>query len=176
MKRMLVVLLIFLLGYADAFTQKDIIFECNDLCLSITINEYTMWKNDPADTIGDAINEPYTFSAGHVCSNDSMIICYDTIKFREKKLEFKKLDAYRLKVCNTAPFFKPGDMFYAKVISDSIGRPTQYLSWKDGKPHGLWVYFSDKGANYVLYENGSIIKEYFKTNEEIYRDSFKISH
>ena len=41
------------------------------------------------------------------------------------------------------------------------------MSWKNGKRHGEWNYQTDKGYKFEIYENGQIVKTYFKTYEEI---------
>jgi len=40
------------------------------------------------------------------------------------------------------------------------------MYWKDGRRHGKWIIHCEKGVNCTLYEDGRIIRQYFKTNKE----------
>jgi len=173
MNRITILLFFLLVCISSSFGEKYTIYDSERYCISLSLNSFKIWEPDISDTIGTAVNEPETLSTGFVHSDDLMILCYDTIRLAKYKFEFKKIDAYRIKVMNKTPFFKPGDILYAEVITDSIGRPVQYLSWKDGKPHGNWEYILDGGSKFVLYENGNIVGEVFKTNEEIHKEYIK---
>jgi hypothetical protein len=170
MKKIILILSIFVFSKNITIGKENIIYLANNnLCFSIRNNTYTLWEVDPTDTLSDAIVIPEDLSAGYVSSNDSMIICYDTIRLRDETFKFKKLDEYRIQVINDPPFFESGDILYASVISDSIGRPVQYLYWKDGKRDGSWEYYLDKGIKFVLYKDGNVVEEYFKTYKEYYK-------
>lgn len=155
---------------SSTYGQKNVIYDSKRYCISISLNNFKIWEPSNTVSFGAPFIEAEDLSAGKVYANDSMFICYDTIRLAKYKYEFKIIDKYRMQVTNKTPFFWPDEILYVSVVTDSIGRPVQYLSWKDGKPHGNWEYIYTRGTKFVLYENGVIVKEYFKTNEEILED------
>ncbi len=146
------ILLILFLGYIGfTYGQKNIVYDSKKYCLSITIIGYKILEPNTSDSLGTPLIEAEDLSVGFVHSNDSMFTCYDTIRLAKYKFEFKKIDAFRIVATNKTPFFRPGEILYAKVITDSLSKPVQYLSWKNGKPHGNWEYILDGGSKFVLY-------------------------
>jgi hypothetical protein len=64
---------------------------------------YKIWKDDEPDSIGSTVIEPVDLSAGYVYSDDSMVICFDTIRYKKEKFEFKKVDTNRMMVVFSTP-------------------------------------------------------------------------
>lgn len=160
---------IFLLFYVTMYCQENTIYRTGNIRLSIDADEFCIWESDPYNSLSDHIIEPEDLYAGKVTYLRSKIICTDTLTKKGKKITFTVLDVFRLKSSSRCNIFKKGEIFYASVILNKDGSPRLYLSWKDGKPDGYWKYIIKGGIKYVLYDKGSKIKEYFLTNEEIYK-------
>lgn len=150
-----------------AICQNEIIYESNNIVLSIDfrIKEYSIWKDSDSDSKADVVIEKPDISEGKIRIEGNFIICID--KISNMKMSFEKIDEYRLAVTNKNCCFDINDTLYAVVISNQYGNPIQRLKWKEGKRHGVWSFHDEKGVNYTLYEDGRITKEYFRTYKEI---------
>lgn len=150
-----------------SFGQNSILYSSKNIRLNINTNtnKYCVWEKPKDESNRGFVTRPDDISEGIIFTGDSLIICTDTIT--NEKIILKIIDKYRLIVINENRFFKTKETFYAIKISDSQGNTLERMGWRDGKQHGLWLFYSDKGIDFVVYENGEIIKRYFKTYKEL---------
>jgi len=150
--------------------QDKIIYSSNNilLCLDLRFNTYKIWEeaNLNEDTVGTFIKEKPDVSLGNLFIDNDLITCIDTIS--KDKIVLKKIDKYRLIAINKSHCFRKNEILYAVCIYDRKGRPEEFMKWLNGKRHGTWLIHSRKGINYIIYDNGKIIEEYFKTNKEAF--------
>lgn len=138
--------------------------------LDLQIKEYRIWEDTDSNLNSDVVIEKSDISEGKIAVEGNFIICIDRIS--GKKISFEKIDEYRLTSTNVNCCFNIKDTLYAIVISNLYGKPFQRMNWKEGKRHGEWSINGEKGVNYTLYEEGRIIKEYFKTYKEFREERF----
>ena len=97
---------------------------------------------------------------GEVIFQDSLLICVDAI--RNERIVFKHLDEYRLISVNKTRFFDEGKILYAILIRDYDDRNLQIMDWLNGLRHGWWRYATQKGNKVTHYDNGKIVKVFFR--------------
>jgi hypothetical protein len=148
--------------------QNIVLYSSNDIRININSDKenYTVWRK-PVDQL---IKVPY-ISTGKVLFSNDLLICIDTIT--KERIILKKVDKYRLIVNNKNSLFSTKEILYAIKISDSKGHLLENIGWKNGKRNGYWCFYSDKGVDFVFYENGRIIKRYFKTHKELDEEAMK---
>jgi len=156
-------LLIQLISLTQLILCQDVIlYSSNNLMLKIHLKEtkFRIWEKPKFDLVDYDI-----LSEGKIMLDKNLIICVDSIK--NEKIIFQHIDSFRLIVVNENRYLKVKELICPITIYNNLGNPIQWMSWKNGKRHGEWNYQTDKGYKFEIYENGQIVKTYFKTYEEI---------
>jgi|GEM_PF-3973313 len=130
-----------------------------------TKNYLRIYSNSNTYNILEPIHfEDKIVSSGKISAKNKIITVVDT-KTKER-IDFYKVDKYRLTVVTKNSYFKNKDTLYLSNINGNNGVLEQ-ISWKNGIKDGYLTVWSYIGVKNTLYENGVIKKIVFKTWDEI---------
>jgi hypothetical protein len=98
-------------------------------------------------------------------STDSLIL----IDYKTKhKSIFKVTNKFRLRVLKGNKYLKKQEFLLLTQISNSNKEMIEHMTWKNGKPHGLWLKVKPNGFETTRYKNGKIKSAKFESYEEMH--------